>query len=102
MLMWLVCFLGSISNHIPSNNKARTDSIDYKLVTNSPWIRIPYPFQWGLPIFTLSTFMTILPAQLTSIFDSLGDYFAAASITQSPNPPKQVMGRGIFVEGVSR
>lgn len=100
--MWSACFFATLADWIPLDNKGRTDAIDFELVKNSAWIRIPYPFQWGLPILSFSTFLTLFPAQFTSIPDSIGDYFACSSITQTPAPPRQVMGRAIFVEGLGQ
>ena len=34
-------------------NACRTDSNSY-ILEETPWFRIPYPFQWGMPIFRTS------------------------------------------------
>lgn len=40
-----------------------------------------------------------LIATLTSILDSIGDYYATAAICRVPPPPKHGVNRGIAVEG---
>ena len=43
--------------------------------------------------------MTFLMGTISSIIDSIGDYYACAKICDAPPPPKHAVNRGIAVEG---
>lgn len=52
-IMWALCGILTYTNVFEKNHPARTDSrID--VLINSPWFRIPYPGQFGLPTVTVS------------------------------------------------
>ena len=51
---WFTCWLLTVTDIYPKNHPARTDGIMNRLIHESPWIRVPYPFQWGIPTVTLS------------------------------------------------
>ena len=53
-----------------------------------------------MPTFSAAGYMGMLAATLVSIFESLGDYFAAARFSEAPNPPAHAINRGIAIEGV--
>lgn len=79
---------------------ARTDTRSY-VIHSSSWIFFPYPGQFGPPSFALSAFISFMVATLTSIIDSIGDYYACARVCNLPPPPDHAMNRGIMVEGFS-
>ena len=66
----------------------------------APWFRVPYPFQWGVPVFTLSAFVGMLAGYLASIVESVGDYYACARLSGAPVPTARVVDRGIGMEGL--
>ena len=45
--------------------------------------------------------MGMLTATVSSIIESVGDYFAAARLSGAPLPPAHAINRGIAFEGVS-
>ncbi|CAG0882315.1 unnamed protein product [Cyprideis torosa] len=76
---WLVCYILTVTEALPENDKARTD-IKSSILRKSPWIRVPYPFQWGMPRVTASAFIGMLAGVLASAMESIGDYFACARL----------------------
>ncbi|GAB1608818.1 solute carrier family 23 member 1-like isoform X2 [Argonauta hians] len=79
---------------------ARTDSRFY-VVHSSSWFYFPYPGQFGPPSFMASAFIGFLIATMTSIIDSIGDYYACARMVGLPPPPSHAVNRGIMIEGLS-
>lgn len=77
----------------------RTDQSS--VLKDSPWIRWPYPGQWGGPIFTWSAVLTMLAGALSAMVESLGDYYAAARIAGAPVPPPAIISRAVFIQGFS-
>uniref|UniRef100_A0AAQ4RPG9 Solute carrier family 23 member 1 n=1 Tax=Gasterosteus aculeatus aculeatus TaxID=481459 RepID=A0AAQ4RPG9_GASAC len=104
MLVWLICYVLTLNNLLPSNSesyghKARTDARG-DIVTSSPWFRVPYPCQWGLPVVTVAGVLGMLSATMTGIVESIGDYYACARLSGATPPPVHAINRGIFTEGV--
>ncbi|KAM8897589.1 solute carrier family 23 member 1 isoform 2-T3 [Spinachia spinachia] len=104
MLVWLVCYVLTLNNLLPSNSenyghKARTDARG-DIMTSSPWFRVPYPCQWGLPVVTVAGVLGMLSATMTGIVESIGDYYACARLSGATPPPIHAINRGIFTEGV--
>jgi len=55
---------------------------------------------WGAPSFSLAMFVSMLVVTVTSILESVGDYYATAKACSVPAPPTHAVNRGIAVEGI--
>ena len=55
---------------------------------------------WGTPLFSFAMFLSMLVATITSIIESIGDYYAAARMCVVSPPPSHAVNRGIAVEGL--
>ncbi|XP_042192336.1 solute carrier family 23 member 3 isoform X2 [Callorhinchus milii] len=65
-----------------------------------PWLKIPYPGEWGPPAFTVQAVcIGITMATATSI-SSMGCYIMAAKVLGCPHPPRDAHNRGISLEGL--
>jgi len=64
------------------------------------WLRVPYPFQWGFPVFGVAGAVGMLAGYLASVVESVGDYYACARLAGAPVPDSKTINRGIFIEGV--
>ncbi|KAA8537698.1 hypothetical protein F0562_027312 [Nyssa sinensis] len=74
------------------------------LMSSAPWIKIPYPFQWGAPIFRASHVFGMMGA-CTSFIRlrlSTGTFFAAARLAGATAPPAHVLSRSIGLQGVGQ
>ncbi|CAI5785830.1 solute carrier family 23 member 1-like [Podarcis lilfordi] len=103
-LTWLLCFILTITNVFPSDPlaygyKARTDSKG-DVLSQAPWFRFPYPGQWGVPTISLAGIFGIIAGVISSMVESVGDYYACARLSGAPPPPKHAINRGIGVEGI--
>ncbi|KAL6959499.1 Nucleobase-ascorbate transporter 11 [Sarracenia purpurea var. burkii] len=63
------------------------------------WVRIPYPLQWGVPIFHLSTSFMMIVVSLVASVDSVGTYHTASVRINTKPPTPGVVSRGVGVEG---
>uniref|UniRef100_A0A2P2MQI0 Nucleobase-ascorbate transporter 3 n=1 Tax=Rhizophora mucronata TaxID=61149 RepID=A0A2P2MQI0_RHIMU len=70
------------------------------LISSAPWVRIPYPFQWGAPIFRASHVFGMMGAALVSAAESTGTFIAAARLAGATYPPSHVFSRSIGLQGV--
>ncbi|KAL9229597.1 hypothetical protein vseg_005047 [Gypsophila vaccaria] len=65
----------------------------------SSWFRLPYPLQWGIPIFRFRTSMIMIIVSLISSADSIGTYYSASLRVNLKPPTPGIVTRGIGVEG---
>ncbi|OMO72957.1 Xanthine/uracil/vitamin C permease [Corchorus olitorius] len=63
------------------------------------WVRIPYPLQWGVPIFHFRTSLIMILVSLVASVDSVGTYHSASLLVSSGPPTRGVVSRGIALEG---
>ncbi|XP_048158149.1 solute carrier family 23 member 1-like isoform X2 [Corvus hawaiiensis] len=57
-------------------------------------------FPWGTPTVSLAGIFGILAGVISSMLESVGDYYACARLCGAPPPPKHAISRGIGVEGI--
>ncbi len=66
----------------------------------APWFRVPYPLQWGMPVFGAAAIVGMISGYLASMIESIGDYYACARLAGAPTPTRSTINRGIGMEGV--
>ncbi|KAH7977958.1 hypothetical protein HPB49_004092 [Dermacentor silvarum] len=99
LISWGACYLMTETEYLPPGDPARTD-IRSSIIEKSPWIRVPYPFQFGMPRVSVGVVLGMLSAILSSVVESVGDYYACARLSQVPIPPTHAINRGIWMEGL--
>nr|KAG5698738.1 hypothetical protein BaRGS_008512 [Batillaria attramentaria] len=97
VLAWAFCGILTATDTLTQPG-VRTDS-KQEVLDLAKWFFFPYPGQWGLPTVSLASFMAMLAATITSIIESVGDYYACARISGVPPPPAHAVNRGIAIEG---
>ncbi|KAG4907676.1 hypothetical protein JHK86_056160 [Glycine max] len=65
------------------------------LISAAPWIRVPYPFQWGRPSFNAGDTFAIIAASLVAIVESTGTFIAASRFGSATPVPPSVLSRGV-------
>uniref|UniRef100_A0A8C5U3I3 Solute carrier family 23 member 1 n=1 Tax=Malurus cyaneus samueli TaxID=2593467 RepID=A0A8C5U3I3_9PASS len=103
-LSWLLCYMLTVTGVLPADptaygHMARTDTRG-DVLSQAPWFRLPYPGQWGKPTVSLAGIFGLLAGVISSMLESVGDYFACARLCGAPPPPKHAISRGIGVEGI--
>ncbi|KAL8038339.1 hypothetical protein ABFX02_11G100800 [Erythranthe guttata] len=63
------------------------------------WVRIPYPLQWGIPIFKLRTSIVMIFVSLVASVDSVGTYHTTSMRINAKAPTAGIVSRGIGLEG---
>ncbi|KAI4304420.1 hypothetical protein MLD38_039934 [Melastoma candidum] len=76
----------------------RTDRAN--IISTAPWIKIPYPLQWGAPTFDAGHAFGMMSAVLVSLIESTGAYKAASRLASATPPPAHVLSRGIGWQGI--
>ncbi|KAL8166052.1 hypothetical protein V2J09_007551, partial [Rumex salicifolius] len=88
-------------NHVSevTQSSCRVDSSH--LISAAPWIKVPYPFQWGTPIFRAGDVFGMLGAALVTSAESTATFYAASRLGGATAPPVHVMSRSIGLQGIS-
>ena len=84
LLSWGLCAILTSSGWLSEDSAIRTDTAG-DLISNSRWIRVPYPCQWGAPTVSVAAVFGMLAGVLSSIVESVGDYYAAARLSGRPD-----------------
>lgn len=66
----------------------------------APWVRVPYPLQWGMPQFEMAAIIGMLAGYAASMVESIGDYYACARMSGAPIPDGKTINKGIGMEGI--
>ncbi|ERM97670.1 hypothetical protein AMTRI_Chr01g110390 [Amborella trichopoda] len=81
-----------------TQRNCRTDRAN--LISSAPWIKIPYPLQWGAPTFDAGHAFGMMAAVFASLVESTGAYKAASRLASATPPPAHVLSRGIGWQGI--
>ncbi len=94
---WLTAIVLTQAGVFPEGHPAHCS---FDKVAVAEWIRIPMPFQWGMPVFSLAAIVGMMAGVIASIVESVGDYFACARLAGAPVPSPKIISRGIGTEGL--
>ncbi|XP_045420414.1 solute carrier family 23 member 1-like isoform X2 [Lemur catta] len=103
-ISWFICFVLTVTNALPTDPStygylARTDTKG-SVLSQAPWFRFPYPGQWGVPTVSVAGVFGIIAGVISSMLESVGDYYACARLVGAPPPPKHAINRGVGIEGL--
>lgn len=104
-IIWLFALIltvsGAYNNAKPQTQQScRTDGSS--LLSSAPWIKVPYPFQWGTPVFSASHVFGMMGAALVSSAESTGAFYAASRLAGATLPPSFVLSRSIGLQGIGQ
>ena len=97
LLAWGVAAVLTWAGVFGAEHPAR---VSLETISNAPWINVPYPFQWGMPVFGAAAIVGMLAGYIASVVESIGDYYACARLSGAPVPSEKVVNRGIGMEGI--
>ncbi|KAF6150353.1 hypothetical protein GIB67_034052 [Kingdonia uniflora] len=85
--------------HVSRMKHCRVDTSH--AIHDSPWFRVPYPLQWGTPIFNFKIVFVMCVVSIIASVDSVGSYHASSLLVASRPPTRGVLSRGLGLEGIS-
>jgi solute carrier family 23 (nucleobase transporter), member 1 len=97
LIAWGVAAICTFTGYFPEGHPSYVSTAQLEAAA---WISIPTPFQWGMPVFGAAAIVGMLAGYIASAVESIGDYYACARLAGAPVPNKQVINRGIGMEGV--
>ncbi|KDP31138.1 hypothetical protein JCGZ_11514 [Jatropha curcas] len=104
VIVWIYAHLltvgGAYNDAAPkTQNTCRTDRAG--LIDAAPWIRVPYPFQWGAPSFDAGEAFAMMMASFVALVESTGAFIAVSRYASATPMPPSVLSRGIGWQGVA-
>ncbi|KAF9621166.1 hypothetical protein IFM89_016660 [Coptis chinensis] len=87
------------------NNRSSTTQLSCRtdrsgLISAAPWIRAPYPFQWGAPTFDAGEAFAMMAASFVALIESTGTFIAISRYGSATHIPPSVLSRGIGWQGI--
>ncbi|KAF2535976.1 hypothetical protein F2Q68_00021056 [Brassica cretica] len=64
-------------------------------------IRVPWPFQWGSPLFDAGEAFAMMMASFVALVESTGAFIAVSRYASATMPPPSVISRGVGWQGVA-
>ncbi|XP_024990249.1 nucleobase-ascorbate transporter 6-like [Cynara cardunculus var. scolymus] len=103
VIVWIYAHLLTVGGAYKNKSDAtqlscRTDRAG--IIGAAPWIRVPYPFQWGAPTFDAGEAFAMMVASFVSLVESTGALIAVARYASATPMPPSVLSRGIGWQGV--
>ncbi|CAN6448590.1 unnamed protein product [Victoria cruziana] len=103
IIVWIYAHLltvGGAYKHAPPKTQfhCRTDRAG--LIGAAPWIRVPYPFQWGPPTFDAGEAFAMMMASFVALVESTGTFYAVTRYASATPMPPSILSRGIGWQGI--
>ncbi|XP_076947598.1 nucleobase-ascorbate transporter 6-like [Bidens hawaiensis] len=102
-IVWIYAHILTVSgvyNHtrLATQISCRTDRTG--LIHAAPWIRAPYPFQWGAPSFHAGEVFAMMMAAFVALVESTGGFIAVARYASATHMPPSILSRGVGWQGI--
>ncbi|KAG0470586.1 hypothetical protein HPP92_017286 [Vanilla planifolia] len=102
-IVWLYAYfltIGGAYKHSPPKTQLHCRTDRSGLVGSAPWIRVPYPFQWGAPTFDAGEAFAMMAAAFVGVVESTGTFIAVSRYASATPLPPSVLSRGIGWQGI--
>ncbi|PPD71410.1 hypothetical protein GOBAR_DD31701 [Gossypium barbadense] len=104
VIVWIYAHLltvgGAYNGTAPkTQTSCRTDRSG--LIDAAPWIRVPYPFQWGAPSFDAGEAFAMMMASFVALVESTGAFISVSRYASATPMPPSILSRGIGWQGVA-
>ncbi|KAF3323335.1 nucleobase-ascorbate transporter LPE1-like protein [Carex littledalei] len=104
IIVWIYAHIltaaGAYNGRPPETQySCRTDRAG--IIWGSPWVRIPYPLQWGRPLFYAGDAFAMIAASFVSLVESTGTIIAVQRFCSATFVPPSVFSRGIGWQGIA-
>ncbi|KAJ0960398.1 hypothetical protein J5N97_001760 [Dioscorea zingiberensis] len=102
-IIWLYAYLltvGGAYRHAAPKTQLHCRTDRSGLVSAAPWIRVPYPFQWGAPTFDAGEAFAMMAASFAALVESTGAFIAVSRYASATPLPPSVLSRGVGWQGI--
>ncbi|CAG5117729.1 unnamed protein product, partial [Candidula unifasciata] len=104
LIIWILTWILTVCGVFTDDKSditymARADA-KANIISTSRWFQLTYPGQFGAPKVSVALTLGFLVACFSSMIESVGDYYAAQKVCQTPLIPDHAISRGILIEGI--
>ncbi|KAH7866741.1 hypothetical protein Vadar_024342 [Vaccinium darrowii] len=103
VIVWIYAYIltigGAYNDKAPvTQTSCRADRAG--IIDGAPWIRLPYPFQWGAPSFDAGEAFAMMVTSFVALVESTGAFIAVSRYASATPLPPSVLSRGVGWQGV--
>lgn len=102
-IVWIYAHLltvGGAYNGAAPRTQASCRTDRSGLIDGAPWIRVPYPFQWGAPSFDAGEAFAMMVVSFVALVESTGAFIAVSRYASATPPPPSILSRGVGWQGI--
>ncbi|KAL7091612.1 hypothetical protein ACP275_12G116400 [Erythranthe tilingii] len=102
-VVWIYAHLltvGGAYKHAPDATQASCRTDKAGIISAAPWIRVPYPFQWGAPTFNAGESFAMMATSFVALVESTGAFIAVSRYASATPIPHSVLSRGVGWQGM--
>ncbi|XP_057473041.1 nucleobase-ascorbate transporter 6-like [Actinidia eriantha] len=103
VIVWIYAHLltvGGAYDDKPPKTQASCRTDRAGLIDGAPWIRVPYPFQWGAPSFDAGEAFAMMVTSFVALVESTGGFIAVSRYASATYVPSSIISRGIGWQGI--
>ncbi|KAL8118299.1 hypothetical protein AgCh_016001 [Apium graveolens] len=103
VIVWIYAHLLTVGNaydHAAPKTQISCRTDRSGLIGGAPWIRVPYPFQWGAPSFDAGEAFAMMMATFVALVESTGGFIAVARYASATPLPPSILSRGVGWQGI--
>uniref|UniRef100_A0A5B6YIQ0 Putative Nucleobase-ascorbate transporter 7 n=1 Tax=Davidia involucrata TaxID=16924 RepID=A0A5B6YIQ0_DAVIN len=103
VIVWIYAHLltvGGAYKNSPTKTQTSCRTDRAGLIGAAPWIRVPYPFQWGAPTFDAGEAFAMMAASFVALVESTGAFIAVSRYASATPLPPSILSRGVGWQGV--
>ncbi|KZV39691.1 nucleobase-ascorbate transporter 6 [Dorcoceras hygrometricum] len=104
VIVWIYAHLltvGGAYNGRPPKTQVSCRTDRAGLIDAAPWIRVPYPFQWGAPSFDAGEAFAMMMAAFVALVESTGGFIAVSRFASATPLPPSILSRGVGWQGIA-
>nr|GEU87997.1 nucleobase-ascorbate transporter 6 [Tanacetum cinerariifolium] len=102
-IVWIYAHLltvGGAYNHTSPKTQTSCRTDRSGLIEAAPWIRVPYPFQWGAPSFDAGEAFAMMMTAFVALVESTGGFIAVSRYASATPVPPSILSRGVGWQGI--
>ncbi|XP_073270414.1 nucleobase-ascorbate transporter 6-like isoform X1 [Primulina huaijiensis] len=103
-VVWIyahILTVGGAYNGKPTKTQTSCRTDRAGLIGAAPWIRVPYPFQWGAPSFNAGEAFAMTMTAFVALVESTGGFIAVSRYASATPLPPSILSRGVGWQGVA-
>ncbi|KAH7858282.1 hypothetical protein Vadar_021967 [Vaccinium darrowii] len=103
IIVWIYAHLltvGGVYKNAPPKTQVSCRTDRAGIIGAAPWIRVPYPFQWGAPTFDAGEAFAMMAASFVALVESTGAFIAVSRYASATPLPHSILSRGVGWQGV--